>query len=161
VDEYVEHVIRRDKNPRDFIKDYFGEGGLCNKRVMDIRTLFFHLKFFPTDKSKIASHVPVTNPVVQSVNHTSAANSKITSTSSPLTAGRSDSPEFRKQPSLWSVSPNNDVDRQASLITDYLNSRIVAKTKHIEDAHACSQNDSWGKSTPMCPMKNHFHHSQS
>jgi len=61
VDEYVEHVIRRDKNPRDFIKDYFGEGGLCNKRVMDIRTLFFHLKFFPTDKSKIASHVPVTN----------------------------------------------------------------------------------------------------
>ncbi len=40
VDEYVEHVICHDKNPRDFIKDYFGEGGLCNKRVMDIRTLF-------------------------------------------------------------------------------------------------------------------------
>ena len=105
------------------------------------------------DKSKIESHVPAPNPVVQSVNHTSAANINITSTSSPLTAGRPDSPEFRKQPSFWSVSPNNDVDCQALLIMDYLNSRIGAKTKHIEDARACSQNDSWGKSTP-CHVSN-------
>jgi len=156
VDEYAEHVIHREKNPRDFIKDYFGEGGLCNKRVMDIRTLFFHLKFFPTDKSKFASHVSVTNPVVQSVNHTLAANSKITCTSSPVTAGRPDSPECRKQPSFWNVSPNNDVNRQASLIMDYLNSKIVAKNKHIEDARACSQNESWSKSTPHVSNEKSF-----
>ena len=134
------------------------KGGLCNKRVMDIRTLFFHLKIFPMEKSKIASRVPVTNPVVESVDHTSAANSKITSTSSPLTAGRPDSPECRKQPSFWGVRPNNDVDRQASLIMDYLNTRIVAKTKHTEDARASSQNDSRSKSNeksfPSQPVMN-------
>ena len=37
VDEYVEHVTHCDMNPCGFIKDYFGEGGLCNKRVLEIR----------------------------------------------------------------------------------------------------------------------------
>ncbi len=39
VDKYVEHVTCRDMNPCDFIQDYFGEGGLCNKRVLVIREL--------------------------------------------------------------------------------------------------------------------------
>jgi len=39
VDEYVKHVTCRDMNPCGFIKDYFGEGGLCNKRVLEIREL--------------------------------------------------------------------------------------------------------------------------
>ena len=39
VDEYVDHVTQRDMNPCGFIKDYFGEGGLCDKRVLEIREL--------------------------------------------------------------------------------------------------------------------------
>ena len=38
-DEYVQYDTCRNLNPCGFIKDYFGEGGLCNKRVLEIREL--------------------------------------------------------------------------------------------------------------------------
>jgi len=75
----------------------------------------------------------------------------VTSTPSPCHAGRPDSLEFMKQPSSWSVSPNKTMDpvtQYTNYLNSYLNSSIMAKTKHVQDVQVCSQNDLWGKSTP-------------
>ena len=160
VDEYVEHVACCDMNRCSFIKDYFGEGGLCNKRVLEIRELLDKVWSTQTYQSKIAKHVPKPNPVVESIDKTAAADigstspkgvHNVTSTPSPCHAGRPDSLEFMKQPSSCSVSPNNTmapVTRHMDYVQSYLNSSIAAKKTHVQDLQVCSQNNSWDKSSP-------------
>ena len=102
-----------------FHQRLLGEGGLCNKRVLEIRELLDKVQSTQNYQSKIAKHVPEHNPVVESIDQTAAADigstspkgvHKVTSMPSPCHAGRPDSLEFMKQPSSWSVSHNETND---------------------------------------------------